>query len=89
MTLQAPNRRVSGLQTREWASPHYHGLGGRSRVFLSLPGAVMITLTWRKLTLVTRKTDCQECQTEGRGTRCEVSAIVAVKNGKKKACIRE
>lgn len=49
----------------------------------------MITLTWRELTLVTRKTDCQECQTEGRGTRCEVSAIVAVKNGKKKACIRE
>lgn len=41
----------------------------------------MITLTLRKLTLVTRKIDCQECQTKVRGTRCEVSAIVAVKNG--------
>lgn len=33
MTLQAPNRRVSGLQTRERASPHYHGLGGPQQGF--------------------------------------------------------
>ena len=28
ITLQAPNMRVSGLQSREWETPLYHGLGG-------------------------------------------------------------
>lgn len=48
-----------------------------------------ITLILRKLTRVSRKMDRPECQTEGRETRWEVTAIVTVKNGKMKACIQE